>query len=336
MMKYNLLVLADHSSQNKENSIFALMGAMLIHPHCARIDIASRGWEENRSFFAGEDAGQLQASPVTEAFAYDPEGKYYRHGLRPVALEDYHAIFLRLPPPLDNSFLHFLTDHFPDHKIINRPSGLLNTAKKSFLLDFPDICPEMKLCKTAQDILSFSEKFAIVLKPLRNYGGKGIVRIQNGIVEVDGNKQPLDDFLRAYTESPEPYLGMKFLKNVSEGDKRIVVVNQEVLGGVLRLPPSGAWLCNAAQGGQAVGSQLTPEEHHIATVIGPALQREGIAMYGFDTLVDDRGKRILSEINTLSIGGLPQMGALNGQPVVARAADGLWQYINDEIYGHPN
>lgn len=335
-MKYSLLVLTDHSSQNKENSIFALLGAMREHPRCERIDVASRGWDVNAPFFSGQDAGGLMASPVTEDFAFHPEGLHFKTGLKKVKLEDYDALFLRLPPPLNNEFLKFLTQHFPDHKIINRPGGLLKTANKAYLLNFPEICPEMKLCEQAEDIRAFSEKFPIVLKPLRNYGGQGIVKIQNDRVEVDGQELSLDDFLTQYARDPAPYLGMKFLKNVSEGDKRIIVVNRQVLGGVLRLPPAGAWLCNAAQGGKATATRLTPEEEHIAEVIGPALQKEGIAMFGFDTLVDDRGKRILSEINTLSIGGLPQMGALNGQPVVSRAATLLWQYINDEIYGDPS
>ncbi|WP_170110580.1 ATP-grasp domain-containing protein [Flavilitoribacter nigricans] len=306
------------------------------HPLCERIDIASRGWEENRAFFSGKSAESLLASPVTEDFAFHPDGIHFRTGLRAIQLQDYDAIFLRLPPPLDNGFLRFLTTHFPNQKIINRPSGLMKTANKAFLLNFPEICPEMKLCENAEDIRTFSKKFPIVLKPLRNYGGKGIVKIQGEQVEVDGQELSLEDFLSSYEQAPEPYLAMKFLKNVNQGDKRIVVVNEQVLGGVLRLPPPGAWLCNAAQGGQATGTELTPEETRMAQVIGPVLQREGIAMFGFDTLVDDQGKRILSEINTLSIGGLPQMGALNGQPVVSRAAALLWQYINDEIYGDPD
>lgn len=335
-MKYKLLVLTDHSSQTQENSIFALLQAMRQDPFCEQIDIATRGWEQNRDFFTGEDATRLYANPVTDEFAYHPDGIHFKTGLRAVELEDYDVLFLRLPPPINNDFLKFLTAHFPDRKIINRPSGLMNTASKAYLLRFPQLCPEMKLCESAADIRAFSEKFPIVLKPLRNYGGKGIVKIQRGQVDLDGRSTTLDAFLEAYGQDPTPYLGMRFLKNVQRGDKRIVVVNGEVLGGVLRLPPPGAWLCNAAQGGRATRTVITPEEQHIAEVIGPELQKEGIAMYGFDTLEDDNGKRVLSEINTLSIGGLPQMGKLNDQPVVSRAAKLLWTHINQELYGDPN
>lgn len=334
-MKYKLLVLTDHSNQSKENSIFALLRAMRIHPHCGQIDVASRGWTQNRAFFNGSDHTSLLASSVTAHFNFDPDGIHFKTDLKAVNIQDYDAIFLRLPPPLDHDFLNFLTAHFPDRKVINRPSGLLKTASKAYLLRFPEVCPEMALCESTEAIRAFSEKFPVVLKPLRNYGGKGIVKIEQGVVEVDGTTNTLEAFLNSYVSAPAPYLGMKYMSNVDQGDKRIVVVNQQVLGGVLRLPPPGAWLCNAAQGGRATGTELTSEEYHIVEVIGPELRKEGIVMFGFDTLLDDQGKRILSEINTSSIGGLPQMGRLNKQPVIDRAATLIWQYINEEMYENP-
>ncbi|MCB0634533.1 MAG: glutathione synthetase, partial [Lewinella sp.] len=170
-MKYKLLVLTDHSSQNDSNSIFALLQAMRIHPYSDRIDVASKGVDANRDFFEGKIGAALQACPVTAGFSYHSDGKYFTEGLRAVSLDDYHAIFLRLPPPLDNNFLTALGRQFPDQKIINRPSGLFKTASKAFLLQFAEVCPAMKLCETAADIREFSAQFSIVLKPLRNYGG---------------------------------------------------------------------------------------------------------------------------------------------------------------------
>jgi glutathione synthase len=332
-MKYKLLVLTDHSSQNDSNSIFALLQAMRIHPHCEQIDVASKGVDLNRRFFKGELGARLYACEVTADFSFQEDGRYFTQNLRAVALEDYDALFLRLPPPLDNAFLTALSRQFPDRKIINRPSGLIKTASKAYLLQFPEVCPPMKLCETAADIRSFSEQFPVVLKPLRNYGGRGIVKIENEQAEQDGEVRPLSQFLENYRQDPVPYLAMKFLVNVDQGDKRIVVVNGRILGGVLRMPPPGAWLCNAAQGGYAVSAAISPEEYRIAEVITPVLLEAGIVMFGFDTLTDDAGRRVLSEINTLSIGGLPQMGELNNTPVVDRAAGLLWQYVNKEMYG---
>lgn len=257
LMKYKLLVLTDHSSQNDSNSIFALLQAMRIHPHCDRIDVASKGVALNQDFFTGITAAPLHAAQVTAGFSYQEDGRYFRDNLSAVSLSDYDAVFLRLPPPLNNTFLNALSRQFPDQKIINRPSGLVKTASKAFLLQFPEVCPAMKLCETANDILAFSQKYPIVLKPLRNYGGRGIVKVDRKQVELDGAVQSLDAFLEDYNKEPIPYLGMKFLNNVDQGDKRIVVVNGQILGGVLRMPPPGAWLCNAAQGGYAVKTGIS-------------------------------------------------------------------------------
>ena len=114
---------------------------------------------------------------------------------------------------------------------------------------------------------------------------------------------------------------MKYLKNVKQGDKRIVVVNGEILGASLRLPAENSWLCNVAMGGSSNVAQVEKEEEEIIQLINPTLSDKGIVMYGVDTLVSDDGKRVLSEINTTSIGGLPQIAAMNNLPLVEQAID---------------
>lgn len=334
MNDYRLLVLTDHRTQTEENSIYELVAALLDHPHCRQLDIASRGLPINDDFFVLRQTNTLYAAAVTDTFVYSAEAKDYIQGLRKVALSDYDVILLRLPPPADPDFLSFLSAHYPERKMINRPSGMLRTSNKAYLLNFPELAPDMQLVETAEDIRSFSRRFPIVLKPLSNYGGKGIVKIADGQVDNGGEQHSLDSFLHAYRQNPVPYLAMRFLTNVDQGDKRVVVVNGRVLGAVLRLPPPGAWLCNAAQGGRGVAAEVTPAELHIANTLSPVLLEQGVVMFGFDTLVDDNGERVLSEINTMSIGGLQQMGRLNDQPVVSCTAALLWDYINDEMYGH--
>ena len=123
------------------------------------------------------------------------------------------------------------------------------------------------------------------------------------------------------------YLGVKFLSNVSQGDKRIVVVNGKVLGASLRLPAQDSWICNVAMGGSSNYAEIDEAERQIIQRINPTLSRLGLVMYGVDTLMGDEGKRILSEINATSIGGLPQIEALSGRPVVEETCELIWQYI---------
>jgi len=139
-----------------------------------------------------------------------------------------------------------------------------------------------------------------------------------------------EEFAASYVENPIDYLAVKFLENVKQGDKRIVVVNGEILGASLRLPAENSWLCNVAMGGSSNMAEVESEEEEIIRLINPTLSDMGIVMYGVDTLVGDDGKRVLSEINTTSIGGLPQIAAMRNEPLVERAIDLIWEYYNEK------
>ena len=127
---------------------------------------------------------------------------------------------------------------------------------------------------------------------------------------------------------PEGYLAMKFLKNVSQGDKRILVVGDEVLAASLRIPAEDSWLCNVAQGGTSVAAEVSEEEYEIVRGISKKLNAEGILIYGVDTLVNDDGLRTLSEINTLSIGGFPQAEQQTGKPIIKRMIEKIFDYAD--------
>ena len=87
-------------------------------------------------------------------------------------------------------------------------------------------------------------------------------------------------------------------------------------------------------GGSSNRTEVEPEEEAIIKLINPILTQRGIVMYGVDTLVGDDGKRVLSEINTTSIGGLPQIAAMQQEPLVEKAIDLIWKYFNNENNQH--
>jgi glutathione synthase len=86
-------------------------------------------------------------------------------------------------------------------------------------------------------------------------------------------------------------------------------------------------VCNVSQGGRSIGAGIEEEERVMIEKLNPVLASLGVVFYGIDTLTGDDGRRLLSEINTLSIGGLPRIAEYSGQPVIRRAADLLWGYI---------
>ncbi len=321
MKKLKALILTDHSNHSSENSLYALTTELVSHQNVKDVYIASRKTESNASFFSGKLVRDISCTKVDTAFRFFESKHPLDAQTETITLGSFDFVWLRLPPPLSKEFLTFLESIFSDCIIINSPSAIYDTGSKAFLMNFTDVCPPMRICNSLKDIIKFGLKFPIVLKPFREYGGKGIVKINGSIVSEGSNTLTLEEFKSQYQQNPVDYLAVKYLKNVRKGDKRIIVINGEILGASLRLPAEGSWICNVAMGGSSHEAEVTIEEVEMINTIDPLLNSLGIIMYGIDTLVGDDGKRVLSEINTTSIGGLPQIAELNGKPLVKRGID---------------
>lgn len=253
----------------------------------------------------------------------------FGQGTVPADLNDYDWIWLRLPPPIPDGFFDFLRAVYPEERIINRPSGIEATSTKAFITQLPKWAPDTRLCRNFSEVEAMQAEYPIVLKPLHSYGGHGIVKVAGGQVTDAGRAYPLHRYRRELETgfARGGYLGMRFLKNVSQGDKRTVVINGRILGSVLRMPLPGAWLCNAAQGGQAVIARPDQRERQMARELSDMLTPMGILMFGMDTLVNDEQQRVLSEVNTLSIGGIQPMETRSGKPIADRAAQQIARYL---------
>ncbi len=318
MTPLSFLVLTDHRGHSDQNSVYSLVTTLAGDPRCAHVDVATRGDVRNQAFFGGGGARVL-GTRVRGALTYDPAGGAFARADTPLDPKAYDVIWLRLPHPVPAEFFAFLANLAPAGPaplVVNDPAGIAHTGNKAFLVNFPDWTPPVRLVRSAEEARDFARQFPLVLKPLRAYGGKGIVRIEG----------PDDVAAVAFTE---PYLAMKFLKHVSAGDKRILVVNGKFMAASLRLPAPGEWLCNVAQGGKSVSAELTPREYALIEALAPTLLEHGICFAGIDTLVGDDGQRVLSEINTLSIGGFPQAEAQTGRPILQQTIDELFAYCHD-------
>ena len=318
MRQLSFLILTDHSGHTRENSLYSLVSTLAEDSRCAHVSVASRGDERNAAFFAGAGA-RVKGLRALTGLNYEADGQLFKAADHDIDPTKFDVIWLRLPHPVAPNFFAYLTkltDQAPP-LIVNNPLGILRTGNKAFLLDFPDLTPPIRLVRDRESARDFAREFPLVLKPLEDYGGRGIIR-------VDGP----DD---VPAELKQPYLAMKFLRNVSQGDKRILVVNGNILAASLRIPAPGQWLCNVAQGGKSVGAEIEPEEESIINTLVPELFRQGICFCGIDTLVDDNGKRVLSEINTLSIGGFPQAEKQTGRPILQQTINELFSYCYDHL-----
>ena len=309
------LILTDHRGHSAQNSLYALARTLVADPRTERVDIASRGLAANADFFAG-GAARVRAIRATAGLSYPADAHFAESPVRS-RVEDYDLVWLRLPHPVAPAFLDYLGG-LSRPRVVNDPVGLREVGSKAFLTRLPRWTAPTLHPHSGAEIREFLTRHPLVMKPVSDYGGHGIVRITDGAA--------LDAFLADHGPAVTAggYVAMQFLPRVSEGDKRILVVNGEILAASLRVPKAGDWLCNVARGGTSLPAEVTDHERAMVEDLRPLLRKKGIVFCGIDTLVGNDGHRVLSEINTLSIGGFPQAEAQTGQPILQRAIDGLY------------
>ncbi|MDW3651203.1 MAG: hypothetical protein R8P61_29260 [Bacteroidia bacterium] len=330
--QYSFLVLTDHGLHHERNPIYSLLPQLRKHPQCSEVHVASRTNSRNENFFQTYSSYVCEVLEIKEGFRFDESGKQFFDTGIVREVDSYDCILMRLPRPVERQFMEFVAKL--DHQVvfINHPLGIEATSNKAFLTNFPKLCPPMKLCFSINEILKFASNFPIVLKPLKEYGGKGLLKIEHDSLFEGETEHPTIDYLLKHESyiNTEGYLAMKFMKNVREGDKRIVLVGRNIMGASLRLPPEGSWICNVAQGGTSIAAELTPGEKEIIWQILPFLEERGVFIAGVDTLLGDHGKRVLSEINTLSVGGFLNIQEQSGQPVLARTVQNIIDYVHQK------
>lgn len=328
-MGMNILCLTDHTTHNEANSFYRLAEGIIGDERVDKLWVATKGHGLNEAFFDGRST-LIHTIQMTPDFHYSDVHESWDSEQTLFQLNDFDAVVLRVPRTVSDHFFEFLEKHFHDpHMIVNRPSGILRVSSKAFLLEVKEWCPPVRMIYTVADVIRVLEDIGpIVLKPLKQYGGKGVVRLINDQVSDGHSDWPFHEWIRkSEREGLFPMLAMKYLPRVTEGDKRIIVANGQIIGASLRMPSPGKWLCNVAQGGKAEVANITPNEEAMAVALAKVLLDHGVVVFGFDTLVDDGGVRVLSEINALSPGGIWPAELQTGRPLTMLVARAIIDYL---------
>ena len=318
-----VLVLTDHARHTAANSLYVLARALA--RRCREVRVASRGTPGNAAFFACAPQNALHAVRVGDDFAFAAAGGAFASagGGVDTPLDWPDAVVLRVPHPVPAGWFEFLPRAFPGRPIANNPSGIAATTSKAWLLNVRELCAPIALCRSPDEVIAFAKTRDAVLKPLDGYGGAGVLRVCGGWVEVPQPSGPTRIALADWPRHPlarSPYLAMQYLSRVDEGDKRIVVAGDQTLGAVLRVPAQGEWLCNVSRGGRAEAAEVSFAERRMVEVLAPRMRALGVVIFGIDTLVGDDGERVLSEVNTMSVGGfndLPDIGDRSAADIAA-------------------
>ncbi len=333
-MNIRILVLTDHETHGDGESIYPLLTTMNSSEDIALISVASRSVFANHSFFVNMDKDSLLAKTLDDEFEFSASGAWFKDTQR-VWVDEYDVIFLRLDRPVSDDQLRSLDKAWGDKKIIiNDPLGIIVTGSKEYLFEFQKYTPEIRLISSIEDVCDELEKYPLVLKPFHGYGGKGLIRLSSKHSWFKDEKSSKEEGLEEIAQSiqlGERYISMRFLDTLAKGDKRVVVVGGKIIGTVLRLPKEGSWLCNLSQGGEANYSEITDIEREMALDISVSLRKQGVLIFGIDTLEDEQGVRKLSEINTLNVGGIHQIGLYTRRPAIQESSDEIVSYINTEL-----
>ena len=223
-------------------------------------------------------------------------------------LVDFDVILVRQDPPFDMNYITstYLLDRIKDRvKIINNPSEIRNCPEKIFVTDFVDLTPPTLITSDIQQIKEFRQKHGeIIIKPLYGAGGDGVFYLK----EDDKNINVLSDVMERFYKAP--MVVQKFIKEVKNGDKRILLLNGEVLGAVSRVANEDEIRSNFHVGGSAKKAILTEREKMICQKIGKELQKRGLIFVGVDVIGD-----YITEINVTSPTGIHEINELDGSKI---------------------
>ena len=239
---------------------------------------------------------------------------------REVDLAEFDVVWLRQDPPFD---MHYITStHLLDRLkgqtlVVNDPFWVRNYPEKLLVLDFPELTPPTTIARDMQTIKAFKDKHQdIILKPLYGNGGAGVFRL-------DANDRNLTSLYELFTGfSREPLIVQKFLPDVKNGDKRVILVDGEPVGAINRVPAEGETRSNMHVGGRPEKIGLTERDLEICAAIGPLLKEKGQIFVGIDVIGD-----YLTEINVTSPTGIQELERFNGENI----AEKIWKAIEAKL-----
>ena len=237
-----------------------------------------------------------------------------------VDLAEMDVVLMRQDPPFDMAYItatHILQHIHPKTFVVNNPVAVRNAPEKLYVTHFDGVMPPTLISSDMEAIREFrAEHGSIILKPLFGNGGAGVFHLKP-------DDENLGSLIEMFTKlSREPVIVQKYLPEVREGDKRIILIDGRPAGAVNRVPAKGEARSNMHVGGRPEKSVLTEREREICDIIGPHLKREGLIFVGIDVIGG-----YLTEINVTSPTGIQQINRFDGVKLEAE----IWDAIEDAL-----
>ncbi len=247
----------------------------------------------------------------------DVEGAHFTLGEpKRIDLAELDVVLLRQDPPFDLAYItstHLLELLPAMTLVVNDPASVRNAPEKLFVMNYPELMPPTLITRDKEAIEAFREEHGeVVMKPLHGHGGAAVFKISR----KDPNFGSLYDLFA--TTFREPWVVQRFLPRVSEGDKRIILIDGAAAGAVNRVPAENDIRSNMVRGGAAAPTEFTAREREICETIGPELKRRGLVIVGIDVIDGN-----LTEINVTSPTGIRAIKRVGGPDLAVAAWDAI-------------
>ncbi|MBX3229789.1 MAG: glutathione synthase [Labilithrix sp.] len=263
--------------------------------HCEPRDLVVRG---------GDVYARVQPIKVSNVAPHTVFGAGFEY-----RLADAHAVFIRKDPPFDTMYhlTSLLLERLRGRTVlINDPRGLREANEKLYALNFARWMPKTVVTSSEEDVMAFVKEVGGigVIKPLDLMGGTGVMMVREGDKNARAIIQLLSD------EGRRLVMVQEFIPKVTEGDKRILLLDGKPLGAINRVPRADDLRSNIHVGGSVEPCEITATEHAIIEDIAPRLAQDGLVFVGLD-VIDGR----LTEVNVTSPTGIQQLSQHQGREV---------------------
>lgn len=252
----------------------------------------------------------------------DPACWYKLGEPQTIHLESLDVILMRKDPPFDSEFIYstYILEAAEQRGslVVNKPQSLRDCNEKVFATQFTDCTPPLLVSRDQKRLKAFLQTHGdVVYKPLEGMGGTSIFRVKDGDQNVNVILEVLTDY------SKTTVMAQKYVPEIKDGDKRILVVNGEVIPYCLaRLPTGNDFRGNLAAGGRGVVQPISDSDRRIAERIAPELVARGLLFVGLDVIGS-----YLTEVNVTSPTCLREIEAETGLDIAGKLIDAIMEKL---------
>ena len=276
-------------------------------------------WYPARNLFLREGRLMTRASSVQ---LRDEVGNHVTaEPFREREVIDADVVLMRQDPPFDMTYISatYLLESVSDRvAVINAPAAVRDAPEKLLVMQFPDLMPPTLITCNDDDIRAFHREHKdVILKPLYGNGGEGVFRIEADGINLNAL---LDLYARHYVGLP--IVAQKFLTEVHQGDKRILLLDGKPVGAIDRFPPPGEVRANMHVGGRAAATRLSARDEEICEAVGEELRRRDLLFAGIDVI----GGHLI-EINVTSPTGMREVSEFGGVDVASL----FWDLVEERV-----